>query len=157
MRAHKGTNKDKDGGDGEDDAEVARAAHATDFGAFAGLAGGWAARGAGMRAEEGVFARIREEVCEDGDVGGGVSASNMEGGAGGYWSKARAMEAQGYIRDVVYGGPDGLAYVRSLEEFVRCPQPSVSVCRLRFSISIEADHLNLNSTGQARGRSRSQV
>lgn len=35
-----------------------------------------------------------------------------------YWSLKRAAEAEEYLRDVVYGGMDGLAYVRSLAEFV---------------------------------------
>ena len=42
--------------------------------------------------------------------------------ASAYWSSQRAAEAEDYLRDVVYGGVDGLAYVRSLAEFVgdRC-------------------------------------
>jgi bromodomain-containing protein 7/9 len=35
-----------------------------------------------------------------------------------YWNVIRAKEGEGFIRDVVYGGVDGLAYVRSLAEFV---------------------------------------
>lgn len=35
-----------------------------------------------------------------------------------YWTTQRAAEAENYIRDMVYGGVDGLAYVRSLAEFV---------------------------------------
>lgn len=38
--------------------------------------------------------------------------------ANAYWTNQRAAEAEDYIRDVVYGGVDGLAYVRSLAEFV---------------------------------------
>ncbi|KAF5346868.1 hypothetical protein D9756_010623 [Leucocoprinus leucothites] len=38
---------------------------------------------------------------------------------GEYFTSQRAAEAEEYIRDVVYGGVDGLAYVRSLAEFVR--------------------------------------
>ena len=38
--------------------------------------------------------------------------------ANAYWTSQRAAEAEDYIRDVVYGGVDGLAYVRSLAEFV---------------------------------------
>ncbi|KAL0948549.1 hypothetical protein HGRIS_011109 [Hohenbuehelia grisea] len=36
----------------------------------------------------------------------------------GYWTSQRATEAEEYITDLVYGGVDGLAYVRSLAEFV---------------------------------------
>ena len=38
--------------------------------------------------------------------------------ANAYWTTQRAAEAEDYIRDVVYGGVDGLAYVRSLAQFV---------------------------------------
>jgi bromodomain-containing protein 7/9 len=36
----------------------------------------------------------------------------------GYWTTRRVVEAEEYLRDVVYGGVDGFAYVRSLAEFV---------------------------------------
>jgi bromodomain-containing protein 7/9 len=42
-------------------------------------------------------------------------------GARGYWTDARARDAAEYLRDVVYGGPDGLAYIRSIAEFVSGP------------------------------------
>ncbi|KAF9530721.1 hypothetical protein CPB83DRAFT_762505 [Crepidotus variabilis] len=35
----------------------------------------------------------------------------------GYWTNQRAIEAEEYLKDVVYGGVGGLAYVRSLAEF----------------------------------------
>ncbi|KAF7329360.1 Bromodomain-containing 7 [Mycena kentingensis (nom. inval.)] len=38
-----------------------------------------------------------------------------------YWGTERRLEAAGYIADVVYGGVEGLAYVRSLAEFVGTP------------------------------------
>ncbi|PPQ99835.1 hypothetical protein CVT24_009629 [Panaeolus cyanescens] len=36
----------------------------------------------------------------------------------GYWTNQRAAEAEAYLRDMVYGGVEGYAYVRSLAEFV---------------------------------------
>jgi len=36
----------------------------------------------------------------------------------GYWTDGQAAEAEEYIKDVVYGGVEGFAYVRSLAEFV---------------------------------------
>ncbi|KAM5545551.1 hypothetical protein V8D89_000589 [Ganoderma adspersum] len=39
-----------------------------------------------------------------------------------YW-RGRATEAEAYIRDVVYGGVDGLAYARSLAEFLTPSEP----------------------------------
>ncbi|KAF9002197.1 hypothetical protein BDQ17DRAFT_1426149 [Cyathus striatus] len=40
----------------------------------------------------------------------------------GYWTDERALEAEEYIRDVVYGGVDGFAYIRSLAEFTYDPR-----------------------------------
>lgn len=45
-----------------------------------------------------------------------------------YWSLKRAAEAEVYLRDVVYGGVDGLAYIRSLAEFVTTYRPEVCAC-----------------------------
>jgi len=38
--------------------------------------------------------------------------------ASGYWTSQRSAEAEEYLRDVVYGGVDGLAYVTSLARFL---------------------------------------
>lgn len=35
-----------------------------------------------------------------------------------YWTNERAVAVEGYLRDVVYAGVEGLAYVRSWAEFV---------------------------------------
>lgn len=45
-----------------------------------------------------------------------------------YWSNQRAAEAEDYICETVYGGVDGLAYVRSLAEFVAPSQKDYPVC-----------------------------
>lgn len=45
----------------------------------------------------------------------------------GYWTHRRATEAEEYIKDVVYGGVEGFAYVRSLAEFVDYSPPEVYV------------------------------
>ncbi|KAG1726832.1 hypothetical protein EDB19DRAFT_1751515 [Suillus lakei] len=39
-----------------------------------------------------------------------------------YWTDEKAEEAWDYVRDVVYGGVNGFAYVRSIAEFVRPPE-----------------------------------
>ncbi|CAA7264461.1 unnamed protein product [Cyclocybe aegerita] len=53
-----------------------------------------------------------------------VTTGSREGAVLGsaYWTDQRAAEAEEYLRDVVYGGADGFAYVRSLAEFTdgRC-------------------------------------
>ena len=55
---------------------------------------------------------------------------------GEYWSPACAKEAESYVRDVVYGGVDGYAYVRSLAEFVGGKPGQVRACLLFFSYAI---------------------
>ena len=111
--------------DGEEEVvpewQVPRDAHSLDFGTFAGLAGELAAKGPHMRTENGVLAGIRDDLCEKDD---GTAESRADQNV--YWNRIRAMHAQAYLRDMVYGGPDGLAYVKSLEEFVR--RPHVHVC-----------------------------
>jgi len=49
----------------------------------------------------------------------------------GYWTDEQAAEAEEYIKDVVYGGVEGFAYVRSLAEFVNdCPCQKVYLLSL---------------------------
>ena len=50
-----------------------------------------------------------------------LNAAPSTSGQPPYWSSARAAEAEDHIRDVVYGGIEGLAYVRSLAEFITPP------------------------------------
>lgn len=107
--------KEKDDDDDVPAWQVPREAHAVDFGAFAALSGVLGMRGLGS--EEAFFDVIREDV----DVTMAVEEQSHES----YWTRKRAADAQDYIRDVVYGGVDGLAYVRSLAEFVTPPRTSV--------------------------------
>jgi hypothetical protein len=69
--------------------------------------------------EEGeVEGRILEEIRQSLSVGQ-RQGHTTEGEHGySYWTQGRAKEAEEYLWDVVYGGLDGLAYVRSLAEFV---------------------------------------
>ena len=142
--------------------QVAREAHAVDFGCFALLEAELEAEmrrrklGVGVNGvngttgsasdvgekdgEEGVmFEFIRSSLdCSQAirNVGGGEDGATVAPTtaptptptvrtartganlANAYWTSQRAAEAEDYIRDVVYGGVDGLAYVRSLAEFV---------------------------------------
>ncbi|KAG5643004.1 hypothetical protein DXG03_001782 [Asterophora parasitica] len=120
------------GKDRDDEAEPAetpawqtpRDTHATDYGSFAVLAGVLEEE---IRRRK-VLGREGEEeskVCEvlrDTMHCDASSASLAEPTTGmrtnDYWTTQRASTAENYIRDVVYGGLDGLAYVRSLAEFV---------------------------------------
>lgn len=63
-----------------------------------------------------------------------LKASNLL--ANEYWTTNRAIEAEDYVRDVVYGGMDGFAYVRSLAEFINgnCYHVEVRLSRLRSTI-----------------------
>lgn len=120
MRIYKTGNK----ADGEEDAipdwKVPRNAHTLDFPPFAGLAGELA-QDPRMREENGVLDGIREMLCADDDGG-----PDARPGQGEYWNRPRAVDAQSYLNDVVYGGLDGFAYAQSLEEFVRPSNGSVS-------------------------------
>lgn len=67
-------------------------------------------------------AKLKAEMGEDGHSSGksGVpqelNVTNLL--TKGYWTDMRAAEAEEYLKDVVYGGPEGFAYLRSLGEFV---------------------------------------
>lgn len=77
--------------------------------------------GTSFGTEEALLDAIRENVEGDDQT---VHADNTN--ADEYWNKKSAAEAQDYVRDMVYGGVDGLAYVRSVAEFVSSPTISVS-------------------------------
>ncbi|KAJ7226749.1 hypothetical protein GGX14DRAFT_347386 [Mycena pura] len=107
--------------------EEPREAHALDFGSFAELASVGVALSEGredadaairdaVRASVEVPSAADEKVADDG--AGAVLAPGLMEEQKEYWSTAHALEAEEYLRDVVYGGVDGLAYVRSLAEFV---------------------------------------
>jgi bromodomain-containing protein 7/9 len=107
-----------------------REAHATDFGSFALLAGELAEemRRRGLtpspeKEEEVGLDLIRNSLDyqDGGKCLGGISNAASDAAdllANGYWSTQRVAEAEEYVRDVVYGGVDGFAYVRSLAAFV---------------------------------------
>jgi bromodomain-containing protein 7 len=98
--------------------QAPREAHAVDFGAYAGLSGEVEMEELGT--EEDFLEAIREDVNE--------SMDNDELSQDEVWSAKCAAGAQSYLWDVVYGGVDGLAYIRSLAEFVS--PPIISVCTL---------------------------
>jgi len=133
--------------------QMPREPHASDFGSFALLAGELAEemrrRGLtpSVEKEEGVnLDLIRNSLDpQDGtNTLDGTSSTTPDTAdllANGYWTAQRATEAEGYLKDVVYGGVDGFAYVRSLAEFVdrnsvyRDPE----VCILFFGTFLSSD------------------
>ncbi|KXN92485.1 Bromodomain-containing protein 7 [Leucoagaricus sp. SymC.cos] len=116
---------------------VGREAHPVDFGSFAVLAGALSEemkrRGVttgimkDSEEERAIFDVLRDSITtettanglsapDDALTSGYLAGSDMS--AKDYFTSQRAAEAEEYIRDVVYGGVDGFAYVRSLAEFV---------------------------------------
>jgi bromodomain-containing protein 7/9 len=130
--------------------QTGREAHATHFGSFAVLAGALSEemkrRGAAAKiGEEGktMLDLIKEslepvgtlddgEGSEDAAMTAYVEASTTT--ATEYFTPQRAAVAEEYIRDMVYGGVDGFAYVRSLAEFVSVDPMEVSFQTLCFTI-----------------------
>ena len=129
--------------------QTPREAHATDFGTFALLAGELAQEmrrrgsldqvtGIDEEEQDAMLDVIRNSLdCEAGvkAIGDGSlvepnTGADVLGGAlfypKDYWSPKRAAEAEAYLRDIVYGGVDGFAYVRSLAEFVTSFESEVS-------------------------------
>ncbi|KAF5389382.1 hypothetical protein D9757_004243 [Collybiopsis confluens] len=106
--------------------KMPREPHAIDFGSFALLAGELAEemKRRGMSGDE--EQRTTEIIRENLDCAPLQPLSNKSPPSSSigtsYWSAEKAAEAEDYIRDVVYGGIDGLAYVRSLAEFVAPPE-----------------------------------
>ncbi|THH15407.1 hypothetical protein EW146_g5058 [Bondarzewia mesenterica] len=109
--------------------------HATDFGAFATLAARVAQEtpvedaSAAFGSEDKLFDAIRASV-ETPAVGAKPAPSAVDeliANGAGYWTRERACRAQDYLREVVYGGVDGLAYIRSIAEFVSPPDDAMDV------------------------------
>ncbi len=117
--------------------QVAREVHPADFGSFAVLAGALSEemkkRGVtpGVlrdgEEEKVIMSFVRDSLVPEGmvtneELNEDTTAFEYLNGPGfspnEYFTSQRAAEAEEYIRDVVYGGVDGLAYVRSLAEFV---------------------------------------
>ncbi|KIK96978.1 hypothetical protein PAXRUDRAFT_825417 [Paxillus rubicundulus Ve08.2h10] len=136
--------KDKDA-DGPDDGDVQvgwkipREPGPGDYGSFASLlatlaapppgAGTGTGTGTGVGSEmgyahateQGLFSTIRSSVENRGTKRTLEADSTGDGRSDAFWTDDKAVAAWDYIRDVVYGGVDGYAYVRSLAEFVSPP------------------------------------
>lgn len=77
--------------------------------------------------EEKVLETIRESLDLE-TIAANTPTTDHSLGKAEYWNTQRAAEAEGYIRDLVFGGVAGLAYIRSLAEFVNTEQPQVGLC-----------------------------
>jgi len=160
QRRHWHITRNPPGRKGKDNAEdsdideppwhVEREAHPVDFGSFAVLAGALSEemkkRGvpSGVfkdgEEEQAVFDVLRDDLSLETEADklsandDRVSSScltDSTAGVNDYFTSQRAAEAENYIRDVVYGGIDGLAYVRSLAEFVGYSSKEVN-CQLDY-------------------------
>ncbi|KAJ7187168.1 hypothetical protein C8R46DRAFT_1207137 [Mycena filopes] len=111
---------------GDDPEDHAREPHALDYGSLAVLAGELAEemrrRGAPLpEALEDADGVLKRTVRASVEVPPPEFEDADEVAPPEYWSTKQALDAEGYVRDLVYGGVDGLAYVRSLAEFVATP------------------------------------
>jgi len=159
--------KGKDNADDSDIDEppwhVEREAHTVDFGSFSVLAGALSEemkkRGvpSGVlkdgEEEQVVFDVLRDDLsletqadklsANDDKVSSCLTDSTA--GLGDYFTSQRAAEAENYIRDVVYGGIDGFAYVRSLAEFVGYSSKEV-ICQFNpVVITLMYNHFQVSS------------
>lgn len=90
----------------------------SDFGSFAALG---AELNASVSSQEELATSIRASIENR-----LIKRSLKAGVESEYWTDEKAQEAWDYLRDAVYGGVDGFAYVRSIAEFVR-PSEEFSV------------------------------
>ncbi|KAI9060785.1 hypothetical protein FKP32DRAFT_1595107 [Trametes sanguinea] len=101
---------------------------AADFGTFAVLPSILAEErrvgdmGSELGSEEKLFDAVRQSVEIPVASSSRSVEVKMEADEDTYW-EGKAAESEAYIRDVVYGGVDGLAYVRSLAEFLTPSEP----------------------------------
>ncbi len=98
--------------------KLEREVHTLDWGSLSVLSGELAddMKRRGI-AEESVTEVIKEQL----DVEENVKKRKRDDEDGAYFSSRRAAEAEVYLEDVVYGGVDGYAYIRSLAQFLKRP------------------------------------
>lgn len=132
--------------DGEEELpawKVPHEAHATDYGVFATLTGHMAHEyrvqnpRTDLASEAQLFGILRHSI--DRAVAWrhpSWAQDALDLTPDGYWAR-RGRAAEEYVQDVVYGGVDGLAYVRRLAEFVSGPTDTVwlTVYKLRTSLT----------------------
>jgi bromodomain-containing protein 7 len=81
--------------------------------------------GHSLGSETQLFTAIRRTVDRGIPVNPAHANDDLDLTEEGYWAR-RGRQAEDYLKDMVYGGVDGQAYVRSLAEFVH--NPDVEVC-----------------------------
>jgi bromodomain-containing protein 7 len=119
INRHSGRGRAKDGDEEDAHTSLPRREHATaDYGSMSVLMAALAAESTtqNVHDQHRLFDLLRNSVD-----GRDVSSAPET-----YPTEAAALNAQDYIWSLVYGGVDGLAYVRSLAEFIWNPSPSNS-------------------------------
>ncbi|KAF9042012.1 hypothetical protein BDZ89DRAFT_1128700 [Hymenopellis radicata] len=96
-----------------------REVHTLDWGSLSVLSGELADD---MKRRGIVEESVTEVIKEQLDVEENVKKRKRDDDDGTYFSSRRAAEAETYLEDVVYGGVDGYAYIRSLAQFLKRPR-----------------------------------
>ena len=103
--------------------KAARDMHTTDFGVYSQLPGQLAQEyrvtdvGKSLGSESQTYGAIRRIVEHIWTTRSQAYDDSTDLVDGGYWLR-RGRLAEDYLRDMVYGGLDGFAYIRSLADFV---------------------------------------
>ena len=119
INRHSGRGRAKDGGEEDAHTSLPRREHATtDYGSMSVLMAALAAETTvqNINDQTKLFDLLRNSI--DGRDVSSMPDSNP--------TEAAALDTQDYIWSLVYGGVDGLAYVRSLAEFIRSSPSSSS-------------------------------
>ncbi|KAH7886661.1 hypothetical protein F5I97DRAFT_1807801 [Phlebopus sp. FC_14] len=117
--------KDRDAENPDDEAtptwKVPREPAPADYGSFAAFLGALATETGTQvySSQQRLFATIRSSV-ENRPIKRKLKTESTTHEE--FWTDEKAAEGWDYVRNVVYGGVDGYAYVRSLAEFVKRPE-----------------------------------
>ncbi|KAI0701303.1 hypothetical protein BC835DRAFT_1323237 [Cytidiella melzeri] len=109
---------------------ASREHHACDYGTLAILQEqlareyGLSDVGQSFGSESQLFTAVRRTVDRGVAVNPAHTNDDLDLTEEGYWTR-RGRQAEDYMKDMVYGGVDGLAYVRSVAEFVHNPESEV--------------------------------
>ncbi|KAI0338767.1 hypothetical protein BDW22DRAFT_1362481 [Trametopsis cervina] len=80
--------------------------------------------GQSLGSEPHMFTAIRRTVDRTAPANPAHASDDLDLTEEGYWAR-RGKQAEEYIKDMVYGGVDGFAYIRSLAQFVSNPHAEV--------------------------------
>jgi len=96
------------------------------------LPGDWGVFAAVLRDDTPAAGTVPSEDGSAAECGGGGGGGSREAK---FWTDEAANQARDYLIDVVYGGPQGYAYVRSVAEFMSRPHEIDDVDNIQVSLS----------------------